>query len=151
MNTLYRFTPVLARILLAAIFIASGFGKLMDPGHAAGMIASKGLPAPQALAILAGITELGGGLALAFGCGSRLAALILFLFLIPTTYLFHNPLELAGAEKMNQQIQLMKNLAIMGGLLMVFSYGPGPASVDVWVRRPRGLWGRIFGERPLGA
>ena len=82
---------------------------------------------------------------------TALSFALLFLFLIPATYLFHNPVGLVAQARMMQQIQLMKNLAIMGGLLMVFAFGPGPASVDVGMRRPRGPLGWLFGERPLGA
>jgi putative oxidoreductase len=125
-----RYTPLLARLLLALIFVVSGGGKLVDPNHAIGMLADKAMPAPTVLAYLAGLTELGCGLALLFGCGARYAAMILFLFLIPTTYLFHNPVGLTGAAKQMQLIHLMKNLAIMGGLLMVVAHGAGAVSFD---------------------
>lgn len=150
MNNVYRWTPLLARILISLIFITSGFGKLTHLTETSAHIAQAGLPMPYVAALIAGLVELGGGLGILFGCGTRCAAATLFLFLIPVTYCFHNPIGLVGAIRMTQQTQLVKNLAIMGGLLMLFGFGPGPGSVDAR-RRPRGLFANLFGERPLGA
>ena len=55
---------------------------------------------------------------------------MIFLFLIPTTLIFHNPVGLTGQEAQGQMINLMKNLSIMGGMLMVFAFGPGKYSID---------------------
>lgn len=137
MYTAQRWAPLLGRILIALIFIVSGYGKITDLTGTSAHIAQQGLPMPYAAAILAAVVELGGGLAILFGCYSGCAAGMLFLFLIPVTYFFHNPVGLVGAAKMQQQIQLLKNLAIMGGLLMLVGFGPGPASVDRNVRAVR--------------
>ena len=71
-----------------------------------------------------------GGLALMAGFKTRWAALALFLFLIPTTLIFHNPAGLTGQEAQGQMINLLKNLAIMGGMLMVFAFGAGRYGID---------------------
>lgn len=134
MYTAKRWAPLLGRILIALIFIVSGLSKFMDLNATTNQIAQHSVPVPYAAAVLAAIVELGGGLALLFGCHTGYAAGLLFLFLIPVTYLFHNPIGLVGAAKMQQQIQLLKNLAIMGGLLMLVGFGPGPGSVDRNVR-----------------
>ena len=137
---MYRWMPLLARVLLSMIFIISGFEKLAGPSQTALAISAHGLPAAFALAILSGVIELGAGLALIFGCGTRLAAGLLFLYLIPVTFVMHPPHTMF--------VQFLKNLAIMGGLLMAVAFGAGPGSVDVNVRRTS-LWTRIFGERAL--
>jgi putative oxidoreductase len=137
MNAWQRYASLAARLALAAIFIHSGFGKLAGPEGAAGYIASKGLPAPMLLAILAGLVELGGGLLLAVGLGTRWAALGLALFLVPTTLLFHNPLGLAAAQAQMQQVQLFKNIAIFGGLLAVVTGGAPGLSIDALLGRRR--------------
>ena len=85
---------------------------------------------PEVMAAGAIAVEFLGGLALMAGYKTRWAALVIFLFLIPTTLIFHNPAGLTGQEAQGQMINLMKNLAIMGGMLMVFAFGPGKYSID---------------------
>jgi putative oxidoreductase len=74
--------------------------------------------------------ELGGGLLLAVGFKARWAALAIFLFLIPVTFVFHAFWGIDPKEAAMQQINFLKNLSIMGGMLMVFAHGPGAYSVD---------------------
>ena len=69
--------------------------------------------------------ELGGGLLLLVGWKARWAALLIFLWLIPTTLLFHNFWAVPPEQYMNQQNHFLKNVAIMGGMLMVWAFGPG--------------------------
>ena len=119
-----------ARVLLALIFILAGIGKLSGLEGSAGYIASKGLPLPALLALGAGVLELVGGIALAIGFQARWAALALALFTLLATVLFHNYWAMPAEQVMVQQLMFMKNIAIVGGLLLVFSFGAGPASVD---------------------
>ena len=131
MNTnLQDFAAATGRILLALIFVISGWGKITGFAGTAGYIASKGMPMPEVMAAGAIAVEFLGGLALMAGYKTRWAALVIFLFLIPTTLIFHNPAGLTGQEAQGQMINLMKNLAIMGGMLMVFAFGPGKYSID---------------------
>ncbi len=118
------------RVLLAAIFVQSGYGKIGGFEATAKSMASKGLPAPEALLPVAIAIELVGGLLLAIGWKARWAAAAIFLFLIPTTLIFHDFLGLEGAEARQQMIHFMKNLAIMGGMLLVVAHGPGGWSLD---------------------
>jgi putative oxidoreductase len=118
------------RVFLSPLFLLAGFGKLTGFAGAAGYIASKGLPMPQVLAGLAVIAELGGGLALLFGFKTRLVAWLLVLFLIIITPIFHNFWAAAADQVQNQQNHFMKNLAILGGMLMVAAFGPGRFSID---------------------
>jgi putative oxidoreductase len=121
---------LVGRILLAVIFILSGIGKITGYDGTAAYMASKGLPMVGILLPLTILTELGGGLLLAVGFKARWAALWLFLFLIPTTLIFHKFWGIDPKEAQNMQIHFMKNVAIMGGMLMVFAFGPGRYSVD---------------------
>lgn len=135
MNTRFENAGILfARLAMAAIFVQSGWSKLTGLDGAASYIAAKDLPAPVLLAACAGIAELAGGLALAAGFKSRWGALGLALFLVPTTILFHNPIGLEAAAAHMQQIQLMKNLAIAGGLVALASFGPGRYALDARIR-----------------
>ncbi|MDP3085548.1 MAG: DoxX family protein [Rubrivivax sp.] len=121
---------VIARVLLALMFVLAGFSKFGDLGGTAGYIASKGLPMPQVLAFLTAALEVVGGLALAIGFQARWAALALALFTLLASVLFHNFWAAAADQQFVQQLMFMKNLSIVGGLLFVFSLGAGPASID---------------------
>ncbi len=131
MNTNTNDTVALVgRILLAVMFIVSGFGKITGFDGTVGYIASKGLPLPQLVAIGTILVELGGGITLAAGFKARWAALALAVFTLLAAIIFHNFWAAEAAQKMGQQINFMKNVTIVGGMLMVFAFGPGRLSVD---------------------
>ena len=121
---------VIGRVLLALIFIVSGFGKLAGLEGTASYIASKGLPLPTLLALGAGVLEVVGGIALAVGFQARWAALALGLFTLAASLLFHKFWAVAPDQAYVQQLMFMKNLSIVGGMLVVFSLGAGPVSFD---------------------
>ena len=120
---------LVGRILLAVIFITSGFGKITGYDNTAAYMATK-LPMVGVLLPLTILTELGGGILLAIGWKARWAALALAGFTLLAALIFHNFWAVEAAQKMMQQINFMKNVAITGGLLMVFAFGPGRYSVD---------------------
>jgi putative oxidoreductase len=122
--------PLCGRVLLALIFLQSGYGKITGFEGTVGYIAASGMPLPQVAAIGAILVELGGGILLIVGWQTRWAATALFLFLIPTTLIFHNFWAADAAHVQNQTINFMKNLCIMGGMLYVMAFGAGPLSVD---------------------
>ena len=130
-SAIYQFAALAGRLLLAHIFLLSGFMKFMDWSGTAAHMQQAGLPFVNVLLPIAALTEIIGALMILVGYQARLGALLLFLFLIPTTLTFHafwtfdNP-----QERQMQMINFMKNLTIMGGLLMVFSFGAGGWSVD---------------------
>lgn len=121
---------LIGRILLAAIFVISGAGKIFAFAGTAGYMASKGLPMPEVLLVGTIVIELLGGLMLAAGLNARWVALVIFLWLIPVTFIFHAFWGIDPKEAQTQQIQFLKNVAIMGGMLMVFAFGPGRYSID---------------------
>ena len=123
------FGPFAGRILLALIFVISGYGKLVGFDGTVGYIASKGLPLPQLAAAAAIAIELVGGVLLVIGWQTRWAATAIFLFMIPTTLIFH-AFWAAAANQQMETIQFMKNLSIMGGMLYAMAFGAGPLSVD---------------------
>lgn len=132
MGSLRSTGALLGRILLGSIFVQSGIEKLSGPAGTMQYMASGGLPhslVPE-LFVLSVIVELLGGLMLVFGWHAELASLALFLWMIPVTVIFH---VMTG-----QTIEWEKNLAIMGGLLMVAVLGPGGFSLDGARGRPRG-------------
>ncbi len=129
-QSIRRASPLIGRILLAIIFLWSGTGKVMGFKGTVGHIAGAGLPMPEVLTVLSIIIEIGGGLMLIIGWNARLAAAVLFLWMIPVTYYFHNFWAVPADQVQMQQINFFKNLGIMGGLLLVFGLGSGPYSVD---------------------
>ena len=101
---------LVGRILLAALFIKSGIGKIGGFEGTVGAIASKGLPLPQITAVLTILVELGGGLLLAIGFKARWAALVIGIFTIFAGILFHNYWAVEGAARMGQEINFWKNI-----------------------------------------
>jgi putative oxidoreductase len=130
MNALERFGTLVGRCLLGLLFIVSGIGKITGYSATAGYMAGHGLPFVSLLLPLTILVELGGGLMLVVGWRARWAALVLFLFLIPTTVIFHNFWAVPVEQIQGQKIHFLKNLAIMGGMLYVTVFGSGPLSVD---------------------
>jgi len=121
---------LIARVLLALMFILAGISKLTGLEGTSAYIASAGLPLPAVLALATGLLELIGGIALAVGFHARIAALALALFTLLATVLFHKFWAAPADQAFVQQLMFMKNLAVAGGLLFVFSLGAGPASID---------------------
>jgi putative oxidoreductase len=104
----------IARVLVCLVFLNAVLGKLMGFGAVARMIAAKGLPlAPVLLVAAMALMAVGSALVIS-GWKARLGAVLLLLFLVPTTLIFHG--DVADSA---QRIQLLKNLAIIGGLLLV--------------------------------
>jgi putative oxidoreductase len=93
-------------------------------------MATKGMPLIPLFLVGAIVCELVGGLSLLLGYRARLGALLLFLYLIPTTLVFHAFWQYEGMQHKMQLINFMKNLAIMGGLAVVMGFGSGLVSID---------------------
>jgi putative oxidoreductase len=122
---------LIGRIVLVVMFIFSGYGKFMDLSGTAAQIASKGLPAPMALAALAAFAEVLGGLMIVVGWQTRIAALGLLVYTALTAYFFHDFWNMpAGPEQMDNMIHAMKNLSIAGAFLMLAAVGAGRFSID---------------------
>lgn len=123
-------TALLGRTLLAVMFLLAGFGKIGGFAGTAAYIASKGLPLPELLAAGTIVLEIGAGLALLLGWKARWAALALAVFTVLASVLFHNYWAMPADQQRMQMLMFMKNLAVTGGMLMVFVFGPGAWSID---------------------
>ena len=121
---------LVARLLLALMFVLAGLSKLAGLEGTAAYIGSAGLPMPGVLALATAVLEIVGGVALAIGYQARIAALALALFTVVASVLFHNFWAVPADQAYVQQLMFMKNLAVAGGLLFVFALGAGPASLD---------------------
>ena len=131
----------LGRVLFVLIFIFSGVTKLLDIPGTAAMVAAKvtvpaafaglaaqaetltGMQTPQLLAILYAAGELIAALMIVFNFGTRLAALALIVLTIAATYYFHDFWNQADPERLGNMAHALKNLSIIGGLLVLFALG----------------------------
>ena len=123
---------LLARILICMIFIEAGIKKIPGWEQTSQFMASKGMPLVPLFLIGAIAVEILGGLSVLIGFKSRVGSLVLFLYLIPTTLIFHNFIS-----DPSQSTQFLKNMAIMGGLLLLAASGPGIFSLDAKGRPKR--------------
>lgn len=121
---------LLARLMIAAIFIASGVQKIFAPAETVKAMQGEGIPYANLLYFGAVAFLLIGGLLVALGLFSRLGSLLLMIFLGLATYYFHDFWNAPAEAVKQEQIAFSKNLAIFGGLLMIFANGPGGLSVD---------------------
>ncbi len=123
-------TTLFGRICLSVIFLLSGFGKIMDPGGTQGYMAAKGMPMIPFLFVVAIIFELVGGLSVLLGIKANWGATMLIVFTLIAGIIFHNFWAVPKAEMQGQMIHFLKNIAIIGGLMFVAAFGPGPLSFD---------------------
>lgn len=119
-----------ARLLMAFLFLPAGIGKLTGFAGTVGYISSVGLPMPQLAAVAALLVEIGGGLALIAGFGTRVAAIVLAAFTLVASFFFHAYWALPADQQMIQQLLFNKNVAVIGGLLAIAALGAGAWSVD---------------------
>jgi len=108
------------RMLIAIIFLLSGIDKVTHYAQTLGYMTKAGLPFPKTLLVASAVIEIVCALAIIVGWRARWAAIALAVWMIPVTLTFHNPA--AGQDAM---VHFMKNVAITGGLLMLFAFGPG--------------------------
>ncbi len=121
---------LLARVLLAVLFVPAGISKISGFSGTAGYIGSVGLPLPELGVVIAIVIEAGAGIALLLGIGTRWAALALALFTLVASLFFHNFWAMPAEQQMMQQLMFMKNIAITGGLLALVAFGAGAWSID---------------------
>lgn len=121
---------LIARIFISAIFLMSGAGKIFDFAGTAEYMTANGMPIASFFLVGAILFEIAGGLMILLGYKAQWGAVLLVIFLIPTTLIFHNFWNVGEEMQQPQTIHFMKNLAIMGGLLMVYSFGPGSLSLE---------------------
>ncbi len=123
--------PLVGRILIGLIFLVAGVRKVMGFAGAVAYLAKLGFPAPEVMAVIAIIIEIGGSILLIVGWRTRWAAWLLVLFVVVAAFAAHRFWEITDTGQFyNQMNHFLKNVAIVGGLLYVATFGPGSASVD---------------------
>lgn len=129
-STIQDSAALAGRLLLAALFLPAGLGKVTGFEGTVGYIASAGLPMASVAAALAAFVEIAGSIALIVGVGTRWAALVLAAFTLVASFFFHAYWSVPADQQMVQQLLFMKNIGVVGGLLTVFAWGAGAWSVD---------------------
>ncbi|AGW90150.1 MULTISPECIES: DoxX family protein [Cupriavidus] len=119
--TIVSRTYTVGRALLGSLFLFSGLLKIGSFAAYSAWVASAELPSPDLLLVLTIVIEIGGGLTLISGWNARLGALLLALFLVPTTIIFHGFWRADPADFLNQLNHILKNISILGGMLVVFA------------------------------
>lgn len=120
-----RYIPLIGRSLLALIFLMSGLQKIGNFAGTQEYMASYGMPLTALFLVGAIVLEVFGAASIIAGYKAKLGAIALIVFLIPATLIFHTDF----GDRV-QMIMFLKNVSIMGGLLVVAAYGAGPVSVD---------------------
>lgn len=121
---------LVGRLLLAALFLPAGISKIAGFEGTVGYIASVGLPLASLAAIAAVVVEVAGGLALIAGFRTRIAALVLALFTLAASVFFHAYWAAPADQQMVTELLFFKNIAVVGGLLMLAAFGAGAWSLD---------------------
>ena len=129
-TTLQNPLALIGRLLFALLFLPAGISKIGGFAGTVGYIGSKGLPMAELGAVIAIIVEVGGGLALIAGFGTRIAAVVLAAFTLVATFFFHNFWGVPVDQAMMQQLMFYKNIAVVGGLLVLAAHGAGAWSLD---------------------
>ena len=119
------YVGAVGRLLIAALFLISGFGKIAMPALTQGFIASAGLPFPLLAYLVAIVIEVGGGILLILGYQSRIVASVMAVFTVAAALSFHR-----NFADQNAMAHFLKNVAITGGLLQIVALGAGTFSID---------------------
>lgn len=123
-------TASVARVLIALIFAYFGYLKLVGFHGAVGYFTKWGFPLPEVSAVLSIIFELGGGLLLILGWKTRWVAWALVLYTVIATAVAHRFWGYPPEQAANQMAHFFKNVSLIGGLMMLAAFGPGPISAD---------------------
>ncbi|NLR82148.1 DoxX family membrane protein [Chitinophaga eiseniae] len=124
-----KIVPLLGRILFALIFVMSGLNHVMGAG--ADYAAAAGVPAARIMVPFAGLLALLGGASILLGYKVKYGAWLIVIFLVPVSIVLHNFWSVTDPmQKQMQMAMFMKNMAILGGALLLAYFGPGPYSLD---------------------
>jgi putative oxidoreductase len=113
------------RLLIAALFLISGLGKIATPALTQGFIASAGLPFSLLAYLVVIVIEVGGGILLILGCHCRVVASVMAVFTVAAALSFHH-----NFADQNEMAHFLKNISLTGGFLQIVALGAGSFSID---------------------
>ena len=125
MNLGHPVVPLLGRLMMTYIFATSGIGKIFGWSGNVAYMSTRHLPMIPLLLAVALVIEVGGSISLITGYQARIAAFVMFWYTTAVTLIFHNYWASNEAMAGMQETHFRKNLAIMGGLLILAYSGPG--------------------------
>lgn len=127
-SSMLYIVPV-ARFLLSIMFVMAGINHFSSASIS--YAASQGIPMADILVPVSGVIALVGGLSVLTGFHARVGAVLLLLFMVPVTFLMHNFWDIADPQMAQMQMShFLKNISMIGGILLVCFYGAGPISID---------------------
>ena len=135
-RVIHQLFPFVARLLICAIFVQGALGKLFGWSGQAAYMASHKVPLIDPLLGIAAVIEVVGVLCLLAGYHARVVSFVMFLYLGAVSVMLHNFWSYSGDRAAANQTEFMKNVGIMGGLLMIAAFGAGTWSLDAWRNRP---------------
>jgi putative oxidoreductase len=121
---------LIARITMGVLFIIPAIRQITNYAGTIKYFASLGFPAPEAMVVLAVVIELVAGTLIILGWKTRWAAWLLVLYVVIATAMAHRFWQFPEAQQFNQLNHFLKNLAVIGGLLYIITFGPGRISVE---------------------
>jgi putative oxidoreductase len=125
-----NYLSLAGRLLMAFLFLPAGISKIFGFAGTVGYIGAMGLPAPTLAAIAAILIEVVGGAALVLGFYTRFAAIALAVFTLIASVVFHAFWAMPADQAFMTQLLFFKNIAVIGGLLMMAAFGAGQYSLD---------------------
>ena len=128
--------PLLGRLMITYIFLTSGIGKVFSWSDNVAYMNTRHLPLIPVLLFVAAVIELAGSASLITGYQARVAAFLMFWYTTAVTILFHNYWAATSMMAGMQETHFRKNLAIMGGLLMLAYAGPGKWALGAHTSKP---------------
>ncbi len=120
----------IGRVLFVLLFLPAGIGKITGFAGTVGYINSVGLPAPELATVVALLVEILGSLCLLAGYQTRIASIVLAVFTLVATFFFHNYWAAPADQAFVAQLLFFKNIAVIGGLLILAAQGAGDWSLD---------------------
>ena len=112
---------LIGRLIFGGYFIMNAWGHFKHLESITGYAQSKGVPSPRAAVFVSGVLLLLGGLGVVFGIAPEASLALLIIFLVPVSFKMHAFWKEEGQPRMMEQVQFMKNLAILGAVLMLLA------------------------------
>lgn len=130
MKTYQNTLNLLGRLLIVALFLPAGLSKVTGFEGTVGYFTSLGMFLPTLAVIIAIIAEVAGSLALLVGFKTRIVAILLAVFTLAATIIGHAYWAAPADAAFIQQLLFFKNIAVIGGLMVLASSGAGKFSID---------------------